>query len=101
MGDEYRSHLAAQLIDGLREVLGRLRVEARRRLIENQQLRALEQSPRNCNALLLAAREPGAVLADFGLIPLRQAVNGLVYFRDPARLDPPLECRQRGRPDPG
>jgi len=37
MGDEYRPHLAAQLIDGLREVLGRLRVEARRRLIENQQ----------------------------------------------------------------
>ncbi len=57
MGDEDRPHFAAQLIDGLREVLGRLRVEARRGLIENQELRTLEQSPRNGNALLLAARE--------------------------------------------
>jgi len=78
MGDEYRPHFAAQLIDGLREVLGRLRVEARHSLVENQQLRALEQSPRNCNALLLTAREPDAVLAGRGLIPLRQAFDRLV-----------------------
>ena len=99
MGDEYRAHLAAQLIDGLREVLGRFRVEARCGLIENQQLRALEQGPRNCNALLLAAREPGAVLADFGLIPLRQAFDRLVYFRDLARFDHLIECRKRVRYD--
>ena len=74
MGDEYRPHLAARLIDGLREVPGRLRVEARCGLIENQQLWTLEQRPRNCNALLLPARKPGAVFADCGLIPLRQAL---------------------------
>ena len=74
MGDEYRPHLAAQLIDGLREVPGRLRVEARCSFIKNQQLWALEQSPRNGNALLLTAREPDAVLADCSLIPLRQAL---------------------------
>lgn len=52
MCDEQHRHLALQLIDGRTKVLGGSSdVQAAGRLIENEDLRLLDQCPRNRQAL--------------------------------------------------
>src|SRR5436305_1808272 len=60
-------HVALQLVHRLSEALGRRRVEVARRLVEDQHARPLEDGTRDGEALLLAAREADAVLAELAL----------------------------------
>src|SRR5262245_38220954 len=63
------------LIDGARELFGSLRIEAAGRLVEDQDLRPLEQRAGDGDALLLASGEAHAVLADRRLVALRQLLD--------------------------
>ena len=47
-------------------------VERRGRLVEQQDRRVLQHGARDRHALALAAREPDAMLADQGVVALRQ-----------------------------
>ena len=49
-----------------------LRVDRRRRLVEDQDRRVLEERARDGDALALAAGELRAALAELGLVALRQ-----------------------------
>ena len=73
-----------------------LAVEARRRLVEQQDARVGEDRARDRDALALAARQPDAALADDRVVPLLEAVDELVGVRDAAH---PLDvfARRRGR----
>ena len=63
------------------------RIERRSRLIENQDARILEDRARDRHALLLAARELQAALADAGLVTLRQGFDEFVDVRGLRRSD--------------
>lgn len=56
MGDEQHRHLSLELVDGSREVLGRLLIEVGNGFIKDQNLRPLEQRPGNGNPLPLPTR---------------------------------------------
>src|ERR1700734_2380672 len=95
MSDEEDRHAALELIDGRTKVLGRRQVEAARRLIENQNPGSLEERARNGDALPLTAGETHTSLANLGLVTFRQSLDGLVDFRNPARLHDLLEGGMR------
>src|SRR6185503_21111487 len=71
--DEQNGRRALQLVDGLGEFLRGRRVEAAGRLVEDEGARPLEERTGDGEALLLPARQAGAVLADLGAVALRQA----------------------------
>ena len=52
--------------------LFRLRIERRRRFVEDQDRRVLQQRARDRDALLLAAGQLQAALADFGFVAVGQ-----------------------------
>ena len=58
-----------------------LRVERRGRLVEDQDLRGLQNDPRDRDALLLAAREFEAALADDRVVSVRQRRDKVVNAR--------------------
>ena len=55
-----------------------LHIQARRRLVQQHDRRIFEQRAGDGDALALAARKPGAVLADHGVVALRHAAHELV-----------------------
>ena len=61
-----------------------LAVEARRRLVENQDARVGENRARDRDALPLAARQPHAALADDRVVALLELLDELVAVRDAA-----------------
>ena len=72
--DQDRHHVLARphLADRLADLLLGQRVERRRRLVEDQQVRPAQQRARDRQALLLAARHLHAALADHRVQPLRR-----------------------------
>src|SRR4051812_28246868 len=78
VGDKQKSRLALELIHGPSELLRSCLIQVAGRLIEYQNLRPLQESPRNRNALLLPTREPYAMFSNLRLIPLRQLFDGVV-----------------------
>ena len=65
-----------------------LAVEARRRLVEDQDPRVGQDRARDRHPLALAAGQPHAALADDRVVPLLERLDELVAVRDPAdRLD--------------
>jgi len=86
MGDEQHGDLAFQLIDGGCKVFCGGAIQAAGRLVEQQNLRPLEQSASNRQPLFLPARQPYPAFADNGLVAFRQLLNGLVNFRQFASL---------------
>src|SRR5689334_16591578 len=67
--------LALELVNRLREALGGLGVEVARSLIEDENPRALEGGAGDGEPLLLAAREADAMLAELGVVALRQFLD--------------------------
>ena len=64
----------------------RLRVQARRRLVQDQHARIRQERPRQRHPLPLAARQLDAALADQRAVALRQARDELMRVGDPGRL---------------
>ena len=64
-----------------------LAVEARRRLVEDQDARVRENRARDGDALPLAARQPHAALADDRVVALLEPLDELVAVRDAADRD--------------
>src|SRR5215213_783966 len=71
----------------------RLGVERARRLVEDEDRRVAQDRPRDRDALLLAAGEPVAALADNGVVAVRQRCDDVV---DPGRLGGDLDLVVRG-----
>jgi hypothetical protein len=63
------------------------RIERGRRLVEDQDRRVLQHRARNRHALLLAARQLQAALADRCLVTLRQTFDEVVNVRGARRRD--------------
>src|SRR3954451_23026071 len=95
MRDEEHRRLSLQSIYRLGKLLSRGLIQVARRLVEDQYLRPLEQGSGNRDALLLSARQSHPQLADLGLIPLRQLLDGLMHLGHLARLHDVLEGRVR------
>ena len=91
---QYR-HLASQGVDGFPECVRRFFVKVTGGLVEDQYPGVLEQRPRDCNALLLSTRQARAMLADFGLVALRELFDDFVYLGHSARLNDVLKVRMR------
>src|SRR5262249_16486211 len=72
MGDSDDRPCSPQLLH--RRTDGRLTfwIEGCRRFVKNQQLRLMDERPRNRNTLALSSGETGPVLAERGLYPCRQ-----------------------------
>ena len=62
-----------------------LGVQRAGRLVEQQDRRILQDGPRNGDALALAAGQPGAALAEEGVVALRQFRDELVGHGRPGR----------------
>src|SRR5262245_34062262 len=86
MRNEEHRDAALETVHGPRELLRGLRIEARSRLVEHENLWPLQQRPRDGDALALSAREPRAALADFGLVALWQPLDHRVDLRELAGL---------------
>ena len=61
----------------------------RRRLVEQQHFRILQERARDCNALLLTARKLRATFAHLGLVPVRQRRHKVVRVGDARHLEQP------------
>ena len=86
--DEQHRRLALQLVDRLREAARRS--AASRLLVASSKiriLRPLEQRAGDGEALLLAAGQADAVLADLGLVALRQLLDRRRGSRPSCRRD--------------
>lgn len=68
MRDKKYRRGAFQLVDGLGKALGGVGVEGAGGFVEDQELRALENSAGDGEALFLAAGEADAVFADDGVV---------------------------------
>ena len=87
VGDHEGRAPAHDLVEGgLQLAFGR-RVEGRRRLVENQDRRVLEERAGDGQALALAARERAAALADDGVEAVRLAGDELDRLGAFERLD--------------
>ena len=95
MRDEDHRHHPLQPVDRLREVLRRLLVEVGHGLVEDQNLRPLEQRSGNGEALPLPARQPGPPFPDLRLIAVRQLLDHLVDLGGLAGEDDVLEAGMR------
>lgn len=99
MRNEQHGDFPLQFVDRSGEVLRRLLIEIRNRLIEHQNLRSFEQCPGNGNPLPLPTRQPGPPFSDLRLIPVVQFLDHLMNLRRLARLDHILETGMRMRHD--
>ena len=95
MGNEDDGDLALEPVDSLRELLCSVRVEVGDGFIEDEDTGLSEQGPGDGDALFLAAREAGAMLADLGVIGFRQFFYGVVNACKLAGLDDLLEAGMR------
>ena len=77
---------AAQRVQAVLDQRLALAVEARGRLVEDEDARVGEDRARDRDALALAARELHAALADDRVVALLEAVDELVGVRDAADL---------------
>ena len=68
-----------------------LGVDGARGVVENEDLRALQQGARNAQTLLLAAGDVGAALFDVGVVLLREALDELVRLSELADLHASLQ----------
>jgi len=96
VGDcDRRAALGEALERGLDRSLG-LRVERRRRLVEDEDGRVAENRARDCDALLLAAGEAVAALADDGVVAVGELHDPVVDRGRPRRpLQLGLEYERR------
>ena len=87
--DEEHGHalLVADLLDERRELGGLLRVHARGRLVEEEELRVRRERARDLEPPLIAVRERAGAL----LVPARQAAVDR-GARAPCRATPPLRA---------
>ena len=79
VGDLRRERLADQRVGA--------RVDGACRVVENQNLRVLQQGARDAQALLLAAGDVGAALFDVGVVALREGADEVVRLRELAGVD--------------
>jgi hypothetical protein len=79
VGDEQHPHLAPQLVHGLGKVFGGVLVQVAGGFVEDEDFGLLEQGPGDGQALLLSAREAGAMFADGG--PGAEGVSFGFVFR--------------------
>src|SRR5438067_9943422 len=68
MGDKNDRHLSPQPVHGLCEPFGCLLIQIARRLVKDEHPRTLQYGACDGQALLLAAGEADAVLADLGVV---------------------------------
>ena len=78
---------ARQAVEGCLQRDFVLRIGVRRGFVQDHDRGVLQERPRNGQPLALAAREPGAALAEPGLVPLGQRRDELMRLRGPRRLD--------------
>src|SRR5690349_15245641 len=78
MRDDQRRAPRRKLIERLLDCRFRRRIERRRRLVENEDRRVLEENPSDSHALLLTARQLHAALADDGIKSSRKPRNHLL-----------------------
>ena len=91
MGDQDDRPAAAGAADVLQEMcLGR-RVQGARRLVEHEHARVAHDRPGHRDQLALAQRQPGAALAQHGLVALGEAADEPVGADEPGRRDDPRE----------
>ena len=88
-----RSTLAEVAESFLNERLA-LGVEARRRLVQDQDSRIGQQSPRNRHALPLPTRKLDATLADNGVVSVRELADEIIAVRDPGNFTDSLIIRR-------
>ena len=94
--DDERRAVAHQVLQRFLDQQLRFGVERRRRLVQDQDRRVLQQRARNRQALALPARQLLAALADAGLVLLRQRHDEIVRVRGARRrLD--VVARRAGR----
>ncbi len=72
MGDDDRRPPAQRVVEGALDRDLRLRVEVRRRFVEDHDRGVLEEDARDREALLLSTRHAIAALADDGVEPVRE-----------------------------
>lgn len=87
MRNEQHRHLPLELVDGSRKVFRRLLIQIGDRLVEDQNLRSLEQRPGDGNPLPLPTRQAGAALADLRLISVIERFDDFMDFRRLAGLN--------------
>jgi hypothetical protein len=75
MCDEEDRHSSLKLVNGVCELLGCALVKVRRRFVEDEHTRALEDGAGDREALFLAAGEADAVLADLGVVGIGQILD--------------------------
>ena len=92
MCDKDHRDPAADAVDRSCKLLGGVVVQIRSRLVEDEDLRPLEQRPGNRDPLLLPAREPDAVLAHLALVARRQLVDEFVNLGELTGLRQILEA---------
>src|SRR6188472_668848 len=83
MRDQDQRAFAAPAFDRLVDGALRLRIERRRRLVEDPDARFLVKRPRDREALALTARQATAVRADAGRLAFRQAGDEALEVRRP------------------
>src|SRR5262249_60874978 len=84
VGDDEGGAAGAQRLQAILNHRFALAVEARGRLVENQDPRVGENRARDRDALPLPARQPDAALADDRVVAPLEALDELVAVRDPA-----------------
>ena len=87
MRDQEDGAVAGRVEDVGDERLGRVRVEVRRRLVEEEHRRVREQRPRDDEPLALAAGEPPSLLADERVQPVRERRDPVGEPRTPQGVD--------------
>src|SRR5688572_15007711 len=92
MSDEEDGCLSLELVNGAGEALGGAEVEAAGRFVKDENPRLFEHRAGDCDALLLPAREADAVLAERGVVALRQLVDDVVNLGELAGLGDLVEA---------
>ena len=93
MRDKQHGDLAFKLIDRSGEMFGGGQIEVAGGFVEYQDSRALQERASDGKALLLAAGESHAVLADLRLVAFGQVLDGIVNLRHLAGLHHLFESR--------
>ena len=93
--DHQRGAALGHALERVLDFLLGVAVERRGRLVEQQDRRRLQDGAGDGDALLLAAGELQAALADLGLVALRRQADEAVDLREPAPPPPP---RRRSLP---
>ena len=87
VGDEQYGHARLELIGSAGQLFRGPAIQARGRLIEYEYLRLAQHRPRNGYALLLSAGQSHTMLADNGVVALREPFDEVVHLRQATGLD--------------